>query len=988
MIGQRISQYLVHEKLGEGGMGVVWLAEDTVLGRRVALKMLKHSDAPEFRQFKGRFLREARLASTLNHPNIVQIYDYGETDEGLPYLVMELVRGRNLADVLREETLSIDEGLKLVNQVALALAEAHAHGIIHRDLKPSNVFINERGDAKVLDFGLAKLVSPDAGGASSSASSDQITETREGVFMGTPSYSSPEQLLGSKVDERSDIFSLGAVFYEILAGQPAFGGKNFAEICAQVIKDDPPPPSAQNDSAPRDYDAVALKALSKRAENRYQTIRELIRDLETAPAAEATGEMNPVVRQEPESVTATPTKSTGRSRIAISAAMIMIAAVAVGLAVTGTLRNPFTAPVSDSTPAGYEEGVAALRDGNYYKAMKLLDGAVAANENYPPAHARLAEALTELGYESRATAALVRVSELAPTYSSLSERDRLSIQAIAATVRRNTEGARQGFEKIVELAPENEKKFAIFDLARSFESADDADRAIEKYESAIGLDENFAAAHLRLAILHTRKQETEKAENHFSRAEQIYNQRSDYDGVGEVAYQRGFHLSMQEQLKPAAEKLARAAELAEMTGNSSLRVKALLHLSSVAYASEKPVEAQRIADSAVEIARREQLDGFAAIGLIETGNVFFIRGRFAEAEARFSQAFDRARSNDWPRIAARAGLALGSLYIQQTKAAEAIRFTEPALEFYRRAGFRREVLQAQLVLGYANDHLGNYEAALAAFRDHRDDANARGDKLGLVFANFYLGLVYLHQEKFADALGHYDESLALSRELGLESKIGYSQLNRGQSLSQLGRIDEARAALAEAERIATAPESGDAQLAAWTKLMQARSELADGEFDIALRDTDRAKNLAGPTAEIVVQAEITKCLALVRSGKTSKAVAVCATAESAASKTSMEHLAVKSRVALAEASLATGDSKSAEKIASEVLGGLRDGESIVSQWRCLRIMAKAADFSQNAVLAGELNARTKSVEDSIALIFGEENFAKWKSGLEVKLYDK
>ena len=232
MIGQKISQYQILEKLGEGGMGVVYLAEDTVLGRPVAFKSLKNSSSPEYNQYKTRFLREARLASILNHPNIVSIYDYGETVDGLPYLVMEYVKGKNLSELLRENKLAASEGVRIIKQIARALSEAHEHGIIHRDLKPSNIFINERGEVKVLDFGLAKLLDADSYNSKSysAATSELFTETREGVFMGTPSYSSPEQLLGTSVDRRSDIFSLGAVFYECLSGQPAFAGKNFAEI--------------------------------------------------------------------------------------------------------------------------------------------------------------------------------------------------------------------------------------------------------------------------------------------------------------------------------------------------------------------------------------------------------------------------------------------------------------------------------------------------------------------------------------------------------------------------------------------------------------------------------------------------------------------------------------------------------------------------------------------------------------------------------------
>src|SRR5258707_206600 len=184
MIGQTISHYRIVEKLGEGGMCIVYVAEDTVLGRRVAIKTLTAARSSTDQHFRGRFLREARSISKLSHPHIATIYDYGETNDGQPYIVMELIEGETLSHLMEHEALTIPRVLEIVEQVAEALAEAHRHGIIHRDIKPSNIAINERGDVKVLDFGLAKQI--DIGPSNPDAHTRLDTQTREGVILGTP----------------------------------------------------------------------------------------------------------------------------------------------------------------------------------------------------------------------------------------------------------------------------------------------------------------------------------------------------------------------------------------------------------------------------------------------------------------------------------------------------------------------------------------------------------------------------------------------------------------------------------------------------------------------------------------------------------------------------------------------------------------------------------------------------------------------------------
>jgi len=282
MIGKTVSHYRIIEKLGEGGMGIVYLAEDTHLGRRVAIKFLSSTQNHNYR---ARFLREARAVSNLSHPHIAVLHDYGETDEGQPFIVMEYLKGKTLSDLLNESGLTITQALEITEAVADALGAAHRNGIVHRDIKPSNVIVDEDGRVKVVDFGLVKQLNEEA---TQTAHPDAATlpamRTSSNVVVGTPLYLSPEQAMGLAVDARSDIFALGALLYESLTGKPAFAGGSVIEIGAQIIHFNPPAPSSINHRVPPELDRITQKALEKKADQRYQSATEFLGDLRAVHA--------------------------------------------------------------------------------------------------------------------------------------------------------------------------------------------------------------------------------------------------------------------------------------------------------------------------------------------------------------------------------------------------------------------------------------------------------------------------------------------------------------------------------------------------------------------------------------------------------------------------------------------------------------------------------------------------------------------------------
>jgi eukaryotic-like serine/threonine-protein kinase len=271
MAPESIGRYEILEKLGEGGMGVLYRARDPRLARTVALKLIRGEGGDE-KDRRQRFFREARAVSALNHPNIVTIYDIDETADGTSYIAMEHVAGRSLDHRLAEGPLPVAEALDHAIEIARALTAAHDAGIVHRDLKPANVMVTPSGQVKVLDFGLAKLTTRSATPAAKTAETMTKEEvTRTGVVVGTPAYMSPEQAQGVTVDARSDVFSLGATLFEMLAGRRPFEGDSTAAVLSSLLRDDPPRIDALRPEVPKDLADVVATCLARDRELRYRS---------------------------------------------------------------------------------------------------------------------------------------------------------------------------------------------------------------------------------------------------------------------------------------------------------------------------------------------------------------------------------------------------------------------------------------------------------------------------------------------------------------------------------------------------------------------------------------------------------------------------------------------------------------------------------------------------------------------------------------------
>ena len=975
-------------------MGVVYVAEDSVLGRRVAIKTLTIKPGQNEQHFRTRFLREARAVSALSHPNIATIHDYGETDEGEPFIVMELVKGGTLTDLLTAGQLTMARALEIIKQVADALSEAHRNGIVHRDIKPSNVAINQRGEVKVLDFGLAKQLNLDPLNVSDPERQTLLTsQTQEGTIVGTPLYLSPEQALGSEIDARSDLFALGSLLYECVAGQPAFDGATRMEICTKIIRDDPVPPSKINADVPAAVDKIVLKALAKKPADRYASADEMAEDIAHARSAfPETSAYRPVRR-----LTSHAGQQTGalatlsdifrRPRVSVGYVVAGVVAVALIAILAWWLTRPTPYQPRPETQRLYDLAVNAMREGAFFKSSKILQQVVAEDDQFALAHARLAEAWMELDSSDKAKDELIRANGLVPDRSVLPETDGIRLQAILNMVQRDFAAAVQDYRRLVAAVPESEKAFALVDQGRAHEKNEQWNKAAESYREATARNQHYAAGFLRLGIALQHEQKFPEAIAALDQAHNLYRIANEIEGMTEALFQRGVLLVKQGKFGEAQAMLQQALQRSEALENIEQRIRTLQELSFTFATAGDTQKAQEYSQQAMHLAQANQMESLTTSGLIQIGNSYQIKGDYVEAEKNYSEALRLAQAYKGRFNEARAFLSLANSRQSQGDPETARDYAQRALTFYQQGGYGTQILTAYLFLARASQEIGDYSTAEKYFQQLLESSAKVGDTRFVALGHEGLGLLYLRTDRLTEALAHFEEEYKTAKAIDARVILGNAAVNSSAVMWRLGRYEEAVTKLAEAQALAD-PADGDPikDLLADIALSTADMALSRQRFSEAIMNAQKALSTAGSQYKaMAVRAGATLCVAEALSGKQASARKHCDEAVRLARTLKNPLLLSEALLASAESALASGDAQAALNSASEAQQRFSSGTQREHEWRAFAISARAAEkLADNKERTRQLASEAGRILATLEKTFAGDNYRTYLSRPDVK----
>ena len=765
-----LERFRIERCIGSGGMGDVYEAMDLELSQTIALKTIRSSFVGNL-GILGRFKKEVQLARRIGGTNICRIHEFFVVPAVPPampwaFLTMEYLDGVTLADRIEHGgPIPWREAQSILVDVCCGLTTMHAAGIVHRDLKSRNIMLVEQGArrrAVLMDFGLAREYS-------APVATTETALTMPGAVVGTPEYMAPEQFEGKDVSPATDIYAAGVVLYEMVTGKHPFASSSPLGAAMRRAKL-PQPASALQHSVPHRWDHVIRKCLEYDAAQRYQSAEELTQALKSS----LLGPHSPAVR---------------RPWVARIAVVGIFSALIIAVAARWQSRQYY----SPSTEAQhlYEEGLGALREGSYLKATLKLENAIQLDNRFAMAHARLAEAWSNLDFDGSAQAEMLIATS---GESHLPKLDRLYVDAIRATLTRDFGGALKNYLKISNELSDSDKSAGYVDLGMAYERAGDTSHALQDFSRSLELDHDNPAPLMQKAILETRLNRVQDANRDFGLAESLFRSGMNAEGQAELDFRRAYLANEMEDSAEANSYLEKALTEAQHLPqpNVQLEIRALTQLSSVAYSSGEYPTSVKDATRAIDLARDNQLMSWAADGLARLATAELKQGQYDNAQNHLNEAFTILNHTRQDRVLALANMTLASLRNERGRGSTFLEPAQAALAYYRSHGFVTEAAQAALLIGRAERNQEQWPIALQAASDlialanqyHRNDLLVQSEELE--------GSIYLEQEDYPHARDHYCG--AFSRTQG-ESLRAYEAMFCADALWRLGEFDAAAAKL-------------------------------------------------------------------------------------------------------------------------------------------------------------------------------------------------
>jgi tetratricopeptide (TPR) repeat protein len=737
-----------------------------------------------------------------------------------------------------------------------------------------------------------------------------------------------------------------------------------------------------------------MKAIEKKPEDRYQNANELIEDLKKVlPTLQTDGyrqlrATDSLLKPRTYSASALTTIADTLRQPGPSLGKLIIGALLIVVAIVGLVIWWRPAPYKPTTEAKafYDKGLDALRNGAFLQATKAFEQALAKDPKFPLAHARLAEAWNELDYSDNAKDEMLNVQTLVPNRSQLARTDALYLEGINATVARDYQVGIKAYSELVRLNPNDAG--AYLDLGRAYEKNDQILEAIKNYVEAATRAPQQATAFLRAGILYSRQGNQAAAAAAFDKAETLYQADGNFEGQGEVSFQRGFIFDKLSKLPEAREHLGRALELARTTSNDYLYVKSLLKMADIKEEEGNIDGARKDINEAIQRAQTKDIGNLTKQGIIDLGYTYVVAGDYPEAEKYFKQSLDLAQKQNDERNSARALLTLASLAERRNDPDAALNYLNQAIPFYQKGGYRRETGQAFSLLARGKVHKGEYAEALDGYQQGLKVAQESGDATLTLTAHDDIGRLFIRQGRYPEAIEHLDESLKIAKSVGNPKNVALAATDLANAFWRLGRYDNAQTAVHEAADFIAKP-TAPPNISSIYYLVLARVALSQSHWPDAQTNGQKAYDRAGTDLPgIAAEASLTLCLTQTLSGGRKKGQSNCEHAVETARQANDPAVLGESLLALATAMAQAGDPAGASNNALEAQQIFARAGRHDCEWLAWLVAARASKASGDNEKARDYASRAQQVLSSIEQQWGNDYYNTYLNRPDVQLSRK